>query len=143
MVEGIDEDVRHIIKVRWLKWRWASVILYDKKILNKLKEKFYRAIIRPTMMHGAEYWATKEQHIQKMSVAKMWMLRWICGHTRRLNQNDDVRGKFGVALIQEKPIQHLLWWFDHIQWRSSKTSIHINILSYSENTKKKAGVDEY
>jgi hypothetical protein len=35
------------------------------------------------MMYGAEWWAIKGQHIQKMSVAKMRMLRWICGHTRK------------------------------------------------------------
>jgi hypothetical protein len=39
--------------------------------------------IRLAMMYDAECWATKGQHIQKMSVAEIWMLRWICGHTRK------------------------------------------------------------
>jgi hypothetical protein len=71
----IDEDVSHRIRAGWVKWRQASGILCDKKAPNKLKDKFYRMAIRPTMMHDAECWATKGQHIQKMSVAEMRMLR--------------------------------------------------------------------
>jgi hypothetical protein len=57
-------------------------------------------MIRPAMMYGIKCYATKGQHIQKMSVAEMWMLRWICGHTRRDQiRNDDVRDKLGVASI--------------------------------------------
>jgi hypothetical protein len=53
------------------KWRQASGVLCDKKVQNKLKVKFYMTAIRPTMMYGAECWATKGQHVQKMSVAEI------------------------------------------------------------------------
>jgi hypothetical protein len=66
-------------------------------------------MIRPAMMYGAECWAIKGQHVQKMSVAEMRMLRWICGHTRKDKiRNDDIRDKLGVAPIQEKLVQHRL-----------------------------------
>jgi hypothetical protein len=51
----IDEDVRHRISAGWLKWRQASGVLRDKKVPQKLKGKFYRMAIRPTMLYGAEY----------------------------------------------------------------------------------------
>jgi hypothetical protein len=55
------------------------------------------------MMYDAECWATKGQHIQKISVAEMRMLRWICGHTRKDQiRNDDIRDKLEVVPIQEK-----------------------------------------
>jgi hypothetical protein len=112
----IDENVSHRIRAGWVKWRQASGILRNK-VLNKLKGKYCRVTIRLTMMYDAEYWATKGPHIQKMSIAKMWMLRWICGHTRRDQiKNYDIRDKLGVAPIQEKLIQHRLRWLDHIQW---------------------------
>jgi hypothetical protein len=53
------------------------------KAPNKLKGKFYWMTIRRAMMYGAECWAIKVQHIQKMSVVEMRILRWICGRTRR------------------------------------------------------------
>jgi Reverse transcriptase (RNA-dependent DNA polymerase) len=96
----IDEDVSHIIRARWIKWRQTSGVLCDKKVPNKLKDKFYRTVIRPAMLYGVECWATKGQYIQKMSVAEMRMLRWICGHTRKDRiRNDDIKDKLGVAPI--------------------------------------------
>jgi hypothetical protein len=69
----------------------------------------YRMTIRPAMMYVAKYWATKGQYVQKMSVAEMRMLRWICDHTRRDQiRNDDIRDKLGITSIQEKSVQHRL-----------------------------------
>jgi hypothetical protein len=87
------------------------------------------------MLYGVECWTTKGQHIQKMSVAEMRMLRWICGDTRKDRiRNDDIRDKFGVAPIQEKLVQHRLRWFGHIQRKSPEASIRSGILSRPENT---------
>ena len=36
----IDEDINHRIKVGWQKWKKASGVLYDKKILFRLKGEF-------------------------------------------------------------------------------------------------------
>jgi hypothetical protein len=75
-----------------------------------------------------------------MSVAKMRMLRWICGHTRKDRiRNDDIRDKLGVAHIQEKLVQHRLRWFGHIQRRSPEAPVHSGILSHTENTRRGRG----
>jgi hypothetical protein len=52
--EGIDEDVSHKIRDKWVKWRQTSSIRCDKKVPNKLKNKFYEMTIKPVMMYGAE-----------------------------------------------------------------------------------------
>jgi hypothetical protein len=136
----IDEDVSHIIRAEWVKWRQTSGVLCDKKVPNKLEDKFYRTTIRSAMMYGAECWATKGQHVQKMSVAEMRMLRWICGHTRKDRiRNDDIRDKLRVAPIQEKLIQHRLRWFGHIQRRLPETPVRSDILSRPENTRREIG----
>ena len=70
----IDADICHRIKAGWIKWRQASSILCDKRVPQKLKDKFYRTAIRPAMLYGAEYWPTK-RHVQQLSVAEMRMLR--------------------------------------------------------------------
>jgi hypothetical protein len=49
---NIDEDVNHRIKAEWMKWRQASGILCEKRVPQKLKGKFYRTAIRPTMLYG-------------------------------------------------------------------------------------------
>jgi hypothetical protein len=89
------------------------------------------------MLYGAECWATKVQHIQKMNVAEMRMLRWFCGHTRRDRiRNDDIRDKVGVAPIEEKLVQHRLRCYGHVQRRPSDAPVRIGILSRDENVKR-------
>ena len=52
--EDVDADVCHRIKAGWMKWRQASSILCDKRVPQKLKDKFYRTAIRPAMLYGVE-----------------------------------------------------------------------------------------
>ena len=122
MIQGdgeIDEDVTHRIGAGWMKWRLASGVLCDKKVPPILKGKFYRAVVRPAMLYGAECWPVKNSHIQKMKVAEMRMLRWMCGHTRMDKiRNEDIREKVGVAPIDDKMREARLKWFGHIQRRS-------------------------
>jgi hypothetical protein len=92
------------------------------------------------MMYGAECWVTKGQHVQKMSVAEMRILRWICGHTRKNRiRNDNIRDKLGVAPFQEKLVQHHLRWFVHIQRRSHEALVRSGILSRPENIRRGRG----
>ncbi|CAN6587238.1 unnamed protein product [Malus baccata var. baccata] len=47
--------------------------------------------IRLAILYDMEYWAVKEQNMQKMSVTKMKMLRWMCGHIKNDRiKNEDI-----------------------------------------------------
>ena len=99
----IDENVRHRISAGWLKWRQVSGVLYDRRVPQKLKGKFYRTAIRPVILYGAECWPTKRRHVQQLSVAEMRMLRWFCGHIKRDRvRNETIWDRVGVAQIEEK-----------------------------------------
>ena len=50
----IDKDVEHKIKGRWLKWRYTSEVLCDQWMPTRLKEKFYKTVIRPGMTYAVE-----------------------------------------------------------------------------------------
>jgi hypothetical protein len=133
----IDEDISHRIKAGWLKWRQASGVLCDPRVSLKLKGKFYRIAIRPTMLYGAECWSTKRRHVQQLSVAEMRMLRWICGSTRRDRvRNDDIRERLGVAPVEEKFMQYRLRWFGHIQRRRAEAPVHSGVIRRSGNEKR-------
>ncbi|XP_070002243.1 uncharacterized protein [Nicotiana sylvestris] len=66
----IDEDVTHRIRTGWMKWRLAFSVLCDKNVPLRLKGKFYKVVVRPTMLYGAESWPVKNSHVQQMKVAK-------------------------------------------------------------------------
>jgi hypothetical protein len=71
----------------------------------------------------------KRRHVQQLSVAKMRMLRWICGQTRRDRvRNDDIRERLGVAPLEEKLMQHRLRWFEHMQRRPAEAPIHNGVI---------------
>jgi hypothetical protein len=57
--KDIDEDLSHRIKAGWLKWYQASGVFSDPRVPLKLKVKFYRIAIRPTMLYVVECWPTK------------------------------------------------------------------------------------
>nr|GEZ16793.1 hypothetical protein [Tanacetum cinerariifolium] len=77
----IVDDVAHRIRAGWMKWRAASGVLCDKRIPLKLKGKFYRAAIRPTMLYGSECWPITKALAFRVEVAELRMLRWTCGKT--------------------------------------------------------------
>ncbi|KAF3652347.1 hypothetical protein FXO37_17559 [Capsicum annuum] len=111
-------DVSHRIGAGWMKWKLASGVLCDKKVPPKLKGKFYRAVVRPAMLYGAECWSVKNSHIQKMRVAEMRMLRWMCGLTRGDRVwNETIREKVGVTPVECKMREARLRWFGHVKRR--------------------------
>ncbi|KAH0434466.1 hypothetical protein IEQ34_026824 [Dendrobium chrysotoxum] len=121
----IDGDIISRIQVGWLKWRNASGLLCDRKVPLKLKGKFYKMVVRPAMLYGAECWPLKEKHnsniyiyIKKKSVAEMRMLRWMSGFTLRDRiRNEHIREKVGVAPVEDKIRDSCLRWFGHIKRR--------------------------
>ncbi|KAM1087697.1 hypothetical protein ACFX2B_013050 [Malus domestica] len=120
----LDGDLNHRIQAGWMKWKSASGVLCDRRMPLKLKGKFYRTAIRPAMLYGTECWAVKHQHVHKMGVAEMRMLRWMCGHTRKDKiRNEDIRGKVGVAEIEGKMRENKLRWFGHVQRRPTDAPI--------------------
>ncbi|KAH1232354.1 Craniofacial development protein 2 [Glycine max] len=96
----------------------ASGVLCDAKVPIKLKGKFYRTAVRPAILYGTECWAVKSQHENKVGVAEMRMLRWMCGKTRQDKiKNEAIRERVGVAPIVEKMVENRLRWFGHVERR--------------------------
>ncbi|KAL4198652.1 hypothetical protein AMTRI_Chr03g47090 [Amborella trichopoda] len=52
----IEEDVAHIIRAGWAKWRCAIGILCDRCISMKLKGKFYKIAMRSALLYRAQCW---------------------------------------------------------------------------------------
>ncbi|CAH9063950.1 unnamed protein product, partial [Cuscuta europaea] len=112
------------MRTGWMKWKSASGFLCDRGMPTRLKGKFYRTAIRPALLYGVECWAVKQCHIQKMSVAEMRMLRWMCGHTRKDRvRNETIRQRVGVASIEDKMRESRLRWFGHVRRRPSDAPV--------------------
>ncbi|WMV36283.1 hypothetical protein MTR67_029668 [Solanum verrucosum] len=136
----IDDDVTHRVGAAWMKWRLASGVLCDKKISPKLKGKFYRVVVRPALLYGAECWPVKNAHVHKMHVAEMRMLRWMCGHTRSDKiRNEVIREKVGVASVVDKLREARLRWFGHVKRRSADAPVRRCEVMVVEGTRRGRG----
>ncbi|KAF1865582.1 hypothetical protein Lal_00004958 [Lupinus albus] len=49
-----------------MRWRRASSVICDRNVSLKLNKRFYRTIIRFTMLHGTECWTVKCQQDNKL-----------------------------------------------------------------------------
>ena len=71
-------------------------------------------IVRPALQYGGERWPIKKSQVQRMRVAKMRMINWMCGHMRSDRiRNGVIRGKIGVTPIENKIRNVRLRWFGH------------------------------
>jgi len=104
--------------VGWQKWRNASGVLSDKKIPISLKGQVYRMVVRLALLYGAECWSVKKTQVQRLMIAEMIILRWMCGFARldRI-RNEVIIEKAGVAPIEEKLRESRLRWFGHVKRR--------------------------
>ena len=62
--------------------------------------KVYRTVVRPALMYGADSWTLKKAQGNKLEVAEMRMLRWMCGVTKLDKiRNERIRGTTKVRLF--------------------------------------------
>nr|XP_009783418.1 PREDICTED: uncharacterized protein LOC104232023 [Nicotiana sylvestris] len=108
----------------WMKRRFTYSVLYDRNVPPRLSGKFYRTVVRPVMLYGAECSPVKKSHVQKMKVAKIGMLRWMYGYTKRDKiRNKVIRDKVGMALVEDKMRELKLRWFGHVRRRDTNTQV--------------------
>ncbi|KAJ0495634.1 putative reverse transcriptase domain, DNA/RNA polymerase superfamily [Helianthus annuus] len=120
----LDSDVAHRVQAGWCRWRAATGVLCDKRFPAKLKGKFYRVTVRPSMLYRTKCWATKKAQARKMEVAEMRMLRWMCGHTSWDRIRSDVfKSRLGVASIVDKMREGRLRWFGHVRRRQLTATV--------------------
>ena len=68
----------------------------------RLKAQVYKTMVRPVILYGAETWAVKEEHVNKLEVVEMRCLRAIRGVTRReRKRNEDIKQELRVAELRE------------------------------------------
>ena len=91
-------------------------MLCDKRISARVKGKAYKTVVRPAMIYGAEAWPIKKTQENKLDVAEMRMLRWMCGVTRwdRI-RNEHIRGTVKVVEASAKARDKRLQWYGHVR----------------------------
>ncbi|XP_070017920.1 uncharacterized protein [Nicotiana sylvestris] len=88
----IDDDIIHRIGAGWMNWELTSDVLCDKNVTARLKGKFYRVIIRPTILYEAEYWySNKFFRCEVKNKEKNIDLKWEIEKGRKRKPKKDKR----------------------------------------------------
>ena len=78
-------------------------MLCDKRVPLGLKYKVYRMVIRPAVLYDSKCWPLKKTLVQRLLVAEMRMIRWMCGFLRIYRiRNGVIRDLTKVAPIEDK-----------------------------------------
>jgi len=94
----IDDSINYCIRVGWQNWQNAFGVLCDKKVPVGLKRKVYCMVVRLTLLYGAERCPIKKIQVQRLMVAEMRMIRWMCSYNRLHRiRNVVIKEKVGVA----------------------------------------------
>ena len=114
----LDEEVTHRVQSMWNNWKRVSGVLCDRIMNVKIKGKVYRTVVRSVLMYGAETWALTKAQENKLEVADMRMLRWMCG-VAELDKirNERIRGTTKVREITKKVQERRLKWYGHVMRR--------------------------
>ena len=116
----IDNDVDLRVQAAWSRWRKLTGVLYDRKILLRLKAKVYETIIIPVLTYWSECWATKVTNKRKIATMELRMLRGILGVSRRDRmRNEDIRRILHISPIDEVLCDGRLRWVGHVQRRDA------------------------
>ena len=57
--------VTNKIKIGWVKWGRAFVVLCDRRIPLRLKGKLYKIVVKPVMIYKSECWALKNNILKR------------------------------------------------------------------------------
>ena len=114
----LDAEVIHRVQSGWNNWERVYGVLCDRRMNVKIKGKVYRTVVRPALIYRAETWALKKAHENKLDVAEMRMLRWMCGVTKLDKiRNERIRGTTKVGEITKKVQERRLKWYGHVMRR--------------------------
>jgi len=90
----------------------------------KLKDKFYKVAVHPTMLYRAECWPVKHPHIQKLKVTEMRILRWMYGLTRGDRvRNNIIWEKARVTSVEDKMREGRLRWFGYVMRKGTDAPV--------------------
>src|SRR5579863_7896063 len=123
LIEGtgeIYEEIKARVKAAAGSWSKVSGVIYDKRMPIFLKAKIYKTVIRPSLLYGAETWATKVDHIRKLDRMEMRCLRAVTSHSLLEHRtNEVIRREASVRHIKDKIEEARFRWFGHVVRREA------------------------
>ena len=118
---GFKREVKKRVQAGWNGWRRVSGVICDRRLRARVKGKVYSSVVRPAMVYGLETVAVTKKQVEEMEVAKMKMLRFGMGVTRKDKiRNEYIRSTVKVERLGIKMREGRLRWYGHVMRRDQE-----------------------
>ena len=108
-------EVKRRVQAGWNGWRKVPGVIYDRRLLVRIKGKVYSLVVRPAMVYGLETVAVTKKQMKEMEVGEIKMLRFAMGVPRKDKiRNEYIRSKVKVERLEMKMREGRLRWYGHV-----------------------------
>jgi len=87
----------------------------DRKVSVGTKARVYAAVVRGTLLYGAESWVLRAVDVRKLAVFDRGRLRWVAG-VRRIERvsNVELVERVRVKAVEEVVVERRWRWLGHV-----------------------------
>ena len=118
---GCEREVKKRVQAGWNGWRRVSGVICDRRLPARVQGKVYSSVIRPAMMYGLETVAVTKKQVEEMEVAKMKMLGFAMGVTKKDKiRKEHIKITVKVERLGMKMKEGRLRWYGHVMRRDQE-----------------------
>ena len=111
-----EREVKKRVQAGWNGWRKVSGVIFDRRLLARVKGKVYSLVVRPAMVYELETVAVTKKQVEEMK-----MLRFAMGVTRKDKiRNEYIRSKVKIEQLGMKMREGRLRWYGHVKRRDQE-----------------------
>ena len=85
-----EREVKKRMQARSNGWRKVSVVICDRRLPARVKQKVYSLVMKPGMVYEIETVAITKKQVEEMEVAEMKMLRF----AMRVTKKNKIRNEY-------------------------------------------------
>jgi len=127
---SLDGELDFDKKINIFQGICGTIRKHLKKPRTDTQMKFYKVVVRPTLLYGIETWVTTKRDMTHLEAAEMRFLRSVKGYTRLDKIRSEVITKeLEISGIQDVRLKHKQNWINHLE-RTDNTRLPKHALNY-------------
>ena len=113
--DSCEKEIKKRVQEGWKGWRKVSGVICDWRLPARVKRKVYNSMVRRVTVYGRETVAVTKNQVEEIEVAKIKMLRFAMGVTRKNKiRNKHIRDAVKVEQLGMKMREDRLRWYAHV-----------------------------
>jgi len=101
--------------------------------------KFYKVVVRPSLLCGSETWVTTKRDMTGLEAAEMHFVRIVTGYTRLDKiRSEVIKKELEISRIQDVRLKYKQNWINHLE-RMDSTRLPKHALNYKPRRRRDRG----